>query len=483
MTKMPAPPDEMEMTAQIPTAILHNHEAEEAAIGAVIINPDAFYDVEFLQAEDFYIFRLRWTWEAIKDLIKRKIPIDLLTITEELSRKGQLQEIGGAPFLTALINRVPTSINAASYGRIVESYSIRRKMINAANKIAGAAYASEQRIESSIASGDAAWKEVTERGVSNSFATISIGQMMRMSYDRISAIAENGRPPGASTMLYGLDYILRGLKRGYLYTIVALSGQGKTAMLLTIARNLAKYENKKVLIFSKEMQERSSEEDPTSGGQLSSRLIGMEADIDTRNIGSATMTDDEWPKYTAAIERMSDWQVIVNDASSMTARQMVAIARKIKREQGLDVIVFDYLQIMDTDDDDKYDNREREVNAYAKSMKAAAKELNVIFLTAAQVNRAVHARADKRINAESDLRESSGIYHESDVIIVVQPDKEYKPSAFIPKEIEVQKHRDGEIGKTEEVFYHPSRTEFTNGTKRLPDENKDVRYWWQEQGE
>ena len=147
MTDYP-PPEDTAPTAQSPSAVPHSREAEEAVVGAVLINPEVYYDVaQFLQADDFYIHRHQWIWQAFTSLHEQRIPVDLLTLTEELDRKGQLQEIGGPAYLTSLVNQVPTSINAESYGRIVESHSIRRKMINAANSIASIAYNENSTID------------------------------------------------------------------------------------------------------------------------------------------------------------------------------------------------------------------------------------------------------------------------------------------------------------------------------------------------
>src|SRR5512142_2870978 len=380
-------------TTPSPTAVPHSREAEEAVVGAVLINPEVYYDVaQFLQADDFYIHRHRWIWEAFASLHEQRIPIDLLTLGEELDRKGQLAEIGGPAYLTTLVNQVPTSLNAESYGHIVESHSIRRKMIAAANAIASLAYDEDSTVDTVMDEAEKAVFGVSERRMRHDLQPISA--VLSEYYDRIDDLAKRGEDiSGVPTGFIDLDKMLSGLQPSDLLIIAGRPGQGKTGFLLSVARDAALTHKKHVAIFSLEM----------SNEQVAQRLIAQETGIDSQRLRTGKLQENEWPLFAQAIEVLSDTHIFLDDTPAITPLQLRTKCRRLHLEHHLDLVIVDYLQLMGGET--RNENRVQEVSYISRNLKVLARELNVPVLAAAQLSRAVEQRADKE-PVLSDLRES-----------------------------------------------------------------------------
>ncbi|HQU37915.1 MAG TPA: replicative DNA helicase, partial [Anaerolineales bacterium] len=267
------------------TVVPHSREAEEAVVGAVFINPEVYYDVaQFLSADDFYIHRHKWIWESFTSLHEQRIPIDLLTVSNELDKRGQLGELGGPAYLTTLVNQVPSSLNAESYGHIVEGHSIRRKMIDAANKIASIAYNEKTNVDDVMDEAEKAVFNVSERRLKHDLQPIS--NVLSEYYDRIDTLAK--RPDeivGVPTGFIDLDKMLTGLQPSDLLIIAGRPGQGKTGFLLSIAKNAGLTHKKHVAIFSLEM----------SNEQVVQRLIAQETGIDSQRLRTGKLQENEWP--------------------------------------------------------------------------------------------------------------------------------------------------------------------------------------------
>ena len=386
-------PPENATAPAAPTAVPHSREAEEAVVGAVFINPEVYYDVaQFLNADDFYIHRHKWIWEAFTSLHEQRIPIDLLTVSDELDRRGQLGEVGGPAYLTSLVNQVPSSLNAESYGRIVEGYSIRRKMINAANQIASVAYNERTDVDDVMDEAEKAVFNVSERRLKHDLQPIS--SVLSEYYDRIDDLAK--RPEefyGVPTGFIDLDKMLTGLQPSDLLIIAGRPGQGKTGFLLSVAKNAGLTHKKHVAIFSLEM----------SNEQVVQRLIAQETGIDSQRLRTGKLQENEWPLFTHAIEVFGDTQIYLDDTPAITPLQLRTKCRRLHMEFGLDLVIVDYLQLMGGDT--RNDNRVQEVSYISRNLKILARELNVPVLAAAQLSRAVEQRSDKR-PVLSDLRES-----------------------------------------------------------------------------
>ncbi len=384
------------MTPPSPAAsatVPHNREAEEAVIGAVLINPEVYYDLaQFLQADDFYIHRNRWIWEAFTRLHEQRTPIDLLTVAEELERAGHLAEVGGPAYLTALLNQVPTSLHAEAYGRMVEAAALRRRMLTAANQIATLAYNQQEAIENVLTEAEKSVFNVSERRLRRDVQPIS--QALSEYYDRIDELAR--RPEeifGVPTGFIDLDRLLTGMQPSDLLIIAGRPGQGKSGFLLSVARNAALLHKKHVAIFSLEM----------SNEQVVQRLLAQETGIDSQRLRNGKLTEEEWPLLTHAIEVLGDTHIYLDDTPAITPLALRTKCRRLHMEYGLDLVLLDYLQLMGGEG--RAENRVQEVSYISRSLKALARELNVPVLAAAQLSRAVEQRTDKR-PVLSDLRES-----------------------------------------------------------------------------
>lgn len=427
--------------ASTPSAVPHNREAEEAVVGAVLINPEVYYDVaQFLAADDFYIHRHKWIWEAFTRLHEQRIPIDLLTLSEELDRVGQLNEIGGPAYLTALVNQVPSSLNAEAYGRIVEGHSIRRKMITAANQIASMAYNEETVVDTVMDEAEKAVFNVSERRLKHDVEPIST--VLSDYYDRIDDLAK--RPDdffGVPTGFIDLDRMLSGLQPSDLLIIAGRPGQGKTGFLLSVAKNAALTHKKHVAIFSLEM----------SNEQVVQRLISQETGIDSQRMRTGKLEEQEWPLFTHSIEVFSDTKIFLDDTPAITPLQLRTKCRRLHMEYGLDLVIVDYLQLMGGDT--RTDNRVQEVSYISRNLKVLARELNVPVLAAAQLSRAVEQRSDKR-PVLSDLRESGSLEQDSDIVMFIYRPDQYEKDTVKQNvaEIIVAKHRNGPVGSVELIF-------------------------------
>jgi replicative DNA helicase len=421
--------------------IPHNREAEEAVVGAVLINPEVYYDLaQFLQPEDFYIHRHRWIWDAFTRLHEKRTPVDFLTVTEELENAGQLAEIGGPAYLTALVNQVPTSLHAEAYGRMVEAASIRRRMLTAANQIATLAYNEGETVENVMEEAEKSVFNISERRLKKDLQPISA--VLSDYYDRIDELAK--RPEeifGVPTGFIDLDRMLTGMQQSDLLIIAGRPGQGKSGFLLSVAKNAALIHKKHVAIFSLEM----------SNEQVVQRLLSQETGIDSQRLRNGKLQEDEWPKLTHAIEVFGDTHIYLDDTPGITPLALRTKCRRLQMEYGIDLIILDYIQLMGGDT--RTDNRVQEVSYISRNLKILARELNVPVLAAAQLSRAVEQRTDKR-PVLSDLRESGSLEQDADVVMFIYRPDQYEKDTQKQNvaEIIVAKHRNGPTGSVELVF-------------------------------
>jgi replicative DNA helicase len=451
MSDFVPPQEESVMPAQV---VPHSREAEEAVVGAVLINPEVYYDVaQFLQAEDFYIIRNRWIWEAYTRLHNDRAPIDLLTVSADLDRLGQLSEIGGPAYLTALVNQVPSSLNAEAYGRIIEQNALRRRMLNAANEIAKLAYNQEQTVDTVIDEAEKAIFSLSERRARHDLQ--SIEQVLSDYYDHIDELSQRTDEIfGVPTGLIDVDNLLGGLQKSDLLIIAGRPGTGKTGFLLSVALNAALKYQKHIAMFSLEM----------SNEQLAQRLVAMQTGIDSTRLRSGKLNENEWSLFTHAIEVLSDTHIYLDDTPAITPMQLRTKCRRLHMEYQLDLVLVDYLQLMSGDT--RTDNRVQEVSYISRNMKILARELNVPVLCAAQLSRAVEQRSDKR-PVLSDLRESGSLEQDADIVMFIhRPDllEKDNPRQNIT-ELVVAKHRNGPTKDIELVFMS-NLTRFENAATR-----------------
>jgi replicative DNA helicase len=435
----------------------HSREAEEGVLGAVLVNPEVYYDVaHFLKPDDFFLHRNRWIWEAFISLQNQRLPIDILTVSDELEGEGRLEEIGGPAYLTALINNVPTSLHAEAYGHIVEETATRRRLLEAAGDIARLAYQEGAEIGEVVNDAEKSIFGVSERRLSQHLLPIT--KVLSEYYDRIDYLARHrDESIGVPTGFIDLDRLLGGMQPSDLLIIAGRPGQGKSGFCMSVAKNAAQMYKKHVAVFSLEM----------SNEQLVQRLIAQETAIDSQRLRLGQMQDDEWPLFTQAVSTLSDTQIYLDDTPAITPLQLRTKCRRLHMEIGLDLIIVDYLQLMTGDT--RIDNRVQEVSYISRNLKVLARELNVPVLAAAQLSRAVEQRADKR-PVLSDLRESGSLEQDSDVVMFIYRPDQYETDTLRENiaEIIISKHRNGPVGSVELVF-RKSLAKFENAATRAFD--------------
>ena len=419
----------------------HSREAEEAVIGAVLINPEAYYDVaQFLQPDDFYIHRNQWIWEAFVALHDRNEAIDIVTVTEELDQQGHLVDIGGAAYITKLINNVPSSLHAEAYGHRVEETAIRRRMIGAANDIAKLAYEENLSLDTVMDGSEKAVFNVSERRLTRDLQPIR--SVLSDYFDRIEELSQRDDAlVGVPTGFFDIDRMLGGLQPSDLLIIAGRPGMGKTGFLLSALKNAALIHKKHVAVFSLEM----------SNEQLVQRLIAQETGINSTKLRSGKLGADEWLLFTQAIEVLTDTHIFLDDTPALTPLQLRTKCRRLHLEYKLDLVVVDYLQLMTGDL--RSNNRVQEVSDISRNLKILARELNVPVLAAAQLSRAVEQRSDKR-PVLSDLRESGSLEQDADIVMFIYRPEVYEEDTAFQNlaEIIVSKHRNGPTGDVQLVF-------------------------------
>jgi replicative DNA helicase len=435
-----------------PQIVPHNREAEEAVLGSVLINPEAYFDLaEFLDADDFYIHRHRWIWEAFKHLVEKRSPIDFLTVTNELEHQNQLAEVGGAAYLTTLMSNIPSALHAESYGHIIEETAVRRRMLDAANRIAKLAYDEETGLEAVMDDAEKAVFGVSEKRMTRDLAPIN--EVLSDFYDHISDLA--ARPDdihGVPTGFIDLDRLLTGLQPSDLIIVAGRPGMGKTGFALSLAKNAAQTHKKHVAIFSLEM----------GNDQLVQRLLAQQTGIDSQRLRTGKLQDDEWALLTHAIETLGDTRIFLDDTPGITPLQLRTKCRRLHLEFGLDLIIIDYLQLMSGDT--RNDNRVQEVSYISRQLKILAREINVPVLAAAQLSRAVEQRSDKK-PVLSDLRESGSLEQDADIVMFIYRPEVYEedPAKQNIAEVIVSKHRNGPIGSVQLIF-RKNLAKFENAT-------------------
>ncbi len=445
------------MTNQSERMAPHNTEAEEAALGSLLLDPDAIFNVaSFLSPKDFYREKNGWIYDAIRDLHNRREPADFVTLCDELERRGQLEEVGGPAYITSLINAVPTAIHAEYYARIVERTAILRRLISAAARIAAIAYEDAEDVDEVVDRAEQVLFGVSERRITRDL--VSIKQIVAAYYDRIDYLYQHrDELIGIPTSFSSLDKLLGGLQPSDLIIVAGRPSMGKTSLVLSVAQNAARKFNQRIALFSLEM----------SSEQVVQRLVSAETGIDSQRLRLGDLKDDEWPLFGEATGILSEIPIFIDDTPSISALQMRTKARRLHAEHGLDMIIVDYLQLMRGDT--KSENRVQEISAISRSLKGLARELNVPVVAVSQLSRAVEARKDNR-PVLSDLRESGAIEQDADVVMFIYREEMYKEDTERKNiaDIIVAKHRNGPTG-TIHLFFQKELAQF-HELARVPEE-------------
>jgi replicative DNA helicase len=439
----------------------HSTEAEEAVLGSILISADALFEVMgFLAPDAFFIVRHAWIFEAILALHKRRDPVDYLTIVSEMEQKNQLAEAGGAAYLLGLINKTPSALNVEGYGRIVERMATRRKLIEAAGKIARAAHSEETDIDAIVADAEQAVFDVTKQRTTGNTQTMQA--MNSAHWDETERIMREGSLPGIPTGFSDLDALLAGLKQGDVIVIGGRPGMGKTSLGETIAEyNAAR--GRAVGFLSMEM----------SRHQLNNRTLAAYTGIPYQRLAMRKFKGDhEWSLYQEALSETGRWPYVIDDTPGLTPLQAETILQRMVWEHGIELAIIDYVQLMQNDGR-KFsgkDNRVAEVTYISNCLKTTARKLNLPLIELAQLSRAVEQRADKRPQ-QSDLRESGSLEQDADVIIFPYREAYYTPDTLQGNktELHIAKHRNGPTGMID-VIWLPEKMRYGNAVKEALDD-------------
>jgi replicative DNA helicase len=418
-----------------------NLEAEMSVLGGILLENEAINQVvELLRPEDFYRESHRKIFRAMIELSNRSEPVDLITLSEHLTGRRELEAVGGSAYLASLADFVPTAANISYYARIVREKSVLRHLINAATDIATRGFEAQGNSEELLDSAERAIFDITEQRVKTSF--VKVGDMMKDSIKMVEKLFERKTMvTGVPTGFRDLDTITAGLQPADLIVVAARPGMGKTAFSLNIASHAA-FDGHGIAIFSLEMAKE----------QLALRLLCSEARVNNSRVRTGYLSDRDFPKLATAAGRLHDALIFIDDTPAISILELRAKARRLARDRDkkLGLIIVDYLQLMRGTG--MAQNREQEISEISRSLKALAKEVNVPVIAISQLNRRIEERGDKTPML-SDLRESGAIEQDADVIAFI-----YREGAYSPKSddrtatITVAKQRNGPTGDIKLTF-------------------------------
>lgn len=425
-------------------------ESERALLGSLLLKPDAIHDVsDLIRPESFYADKHRHIFDCMRELVERGEPIDMLSLGERLNTKGLLERAGGRAYIAELASSSPTPGNFNHYAELVVRKHIMRSLIDTASEITESAY--DDSVDTAVAL-DSAEKSIYAIG--NSSAThkfVAIKDKMDDAWDRIESLSKNkGAIRGVSTGFPDLDNLLSGLHKSDLIILAARPSMGKTSLALDIARNAAVRHNTPVGIFSLEM----------SSEQLVDRMLSAESFIDSWKMRTgAVHAEEDFSKIRDALESLSKAPIYIDDKPAQNILSMRAVARRLKRERGIGLIIVDYLQLMAPTNTKASDSMVQQVTEISRSLKQLAREIEVPVIALSQLSRAVEQRGGKpRL---SDLRDSGSIEQDADVVMFIHREDKINKDSDRPNiaEILVEKHRNGPTGKVE-LYFDEKRTSF-----------------------
>ena len=418
-----------------------NIEAEQSVLGGILLEPEALSRIlEVLQEDDFYREGHRKIFSAMVALYQKGTPVDLITLTESLLTRQNLEGIGGASYLTSLADAIPSAVNIEVYARIVREKAILRRLITITTEIAGKCYQFSGEVEDILDQAEKSIFEITAAKITPHIYPLS--EVIKDSFQTIEALYERKeRISGVPTGFTKLDQMTSGFQPSDLIIIAGRPSMGKTAFALDIARNAATLAEIPAVIFSLEM----------SRQQLAIRMLCSEARVDSYKLRSGFIGERDWPRLTNAAGILSEAPIYIDDSPALTVLQMRAKARRLKSEKGLGLVVVDYLQLMSGRGGS--DRREQEISEISRSLKALAKELNLPVVALSQLNRKVEDRTDRR-PFMADLRESGAIEQDADVILFIYRDEMYDENSKQKgtAEVIIGKQRNGPVGKITLAF-------------------------------
>jgi replicative DNA helicase len=429
-------------------------EAEQSVLGALLIDRDAVIEVaEILRPEDFYRGAHGDVYGAVLDLYERREPVDIVTVSEVLERRGVLESVGGAAYLTGLINLTPTAVNATYYARIVERKSVLRNLIGAAGRIASIGYEEATDVAESIDRAESELFAVSQRRVASGFSPLR--QLLHAAYDRLDYLHQHrGEISGVPTGFKDLDALTTGLQKSDLVIVAARPSIGKTSLALNFAEHAAVMRGKTVGIFSLEM----------SKEQLVLRLLSSRAGIDSQRLRSGFLEEMDFTRLAPAMNELAEAPMFIDDTPNISTMELRTKARRLQAEAGLDMVIVDYLQLMQSTVMSRDANRVQEVSEISRGLKALAKELDVPVVALSQLSRQPEMRESKEPRL-SDLRESGSIEQDADLVLFLWRDRERgAEDADADGEVinlKLSKHRNGPTGEIK-LWFRKRQTRFVS---------------------
>ncbi|NLK01273.1 MAG: replicative DNA helicase, partial [Clostridia bacterium] len=422
-------------------------EAEQAVLGSMLIDQDSIFVVtEMLLGEHFYEKAHQTIYEAILTLAERSDAVDLVTVTEELSRQEKLDEVGGPAYLASLANTVPSTINAEYYAEIVSEKATLRSLIKAAGRIADRCYDEADDASTLLDEAERSIFDISQRQTREGFSAIR--EILTDTLETIERLSQHkGEVTGIPTFS-DLDKLLSGLQDNDLIICAARPGMGKTSFCLNIAQNAAMMHRHSVAVFSLEM----------SKEQVVQRMLSSEGMINQQKLRTGRLNDEEWKKLARVMGPLSEASIYIDDSPFLTAMEVRAKTRRLKADKGLDLVIVDYLQLMQGHR--RTDSRQQEIAQISRALKGLARELNTPVMALSQLNRGVEQRQDKR-PVMADLLESGAIEADADVVLFLYRDEYYNKNTEDKgiAEVIVGKHRNGPVGVVELAFL-PEFTKF-----------------------
>ena len=421
----------------------HNNEAEQSVIGAIFLEPQALITAaELLMPEDFYRMAHEKIFQTMINLSDKGQPIDVVTVTEELSAKKELENVGGISYLMEIANSVPTAANIVHYARIVEEKALLRRLIRVATSIVEDGYSREDEVEALLAEAEKNMMEVSSRKNAGDFEHIK--DVLVETYDSIELLhTQKGDVTGIPTGFRDLDKITAGFQRNDLIIVAARPSVGKTAFALNVAQNVATKTDENVAIFSLEM----------GAEQLVMRMLCAEGNIDAQVLRTGSLEAEDWRKLTMAMGSLSNAGIFIDDSPGIRVNDIRSKCRRLQQEHGLGMIMIDYMQLIAGSGSKPGENRQQEVSEISRSLKSLARELKVPVIALSQLSRGVEQRQDKR-PMMSDLRESGSIEQDADIVSFLYRedyyDKETENQNMI--EIIIAKQRNGPTGTVTLAF-------------------------------
>ena len=416
----------------------HNEEAERSALGACMLSKEALMDVaEEVRAEDFYNESHREIFNSIMRLYRENISVDMLTVCEDLKKQKALDMVGGRTYIGTLTSEVPSTANAGDYAKIVAEKAMMRQLIFVSEEIAAKGYEDKEDTEGLINAAEASIFRIAQKRQKNDYAKIQ--DVLMKNLKMIDEAERNqGNVIGLPTGFKALDEKTSGLQKSDLIIIAARPGMGKTAFALNVAAQSAVKAKASVLIFSLEMSQE----------QLGQRLIAMQARVESEKLKKGNLERKDWDRINVALDELNETKIVIDDTPGISIMEMRNKCRRLKAEQGLDLVVIDYLQLMTFDG--RADSRQQEVSALSRHLKLLAREMDCPVIVLSQLSRAPEQRQDKRPML-SDLRESGSIEQDADIVIFLYRDDYYNENSEKPGvcEVNLAKHRSGPTERLE----------------------------------